>query len=83
MCGNNIEINSSKERFFVLLVVYVTSIVNASIFGNMAVLIQEQDKTGSAYNKMMDIINEHMRYLKIPLGLKTRIHNYYSYVWMR
>ena len=50
MSGNNIDIHSSNERLFVLLVVYVTSIVNASIFGNMAVLIQEQDKSGSSYN---------------------------------
>ena len=66
MCGNSIDINTTKERIFILLVIYISSIVNASIFGNMAVLIQTLDQSSQKYEEIMDIVNEHMRYLKVP-----------------
>ena len=41
MCGNNIDnVTTVSEQTYVLLVVYITQIVAASIFGNMAVLIE-------------------------------------------
>ncbi len=65
------------------MVIYISSIVNASIFGNMAVLIQTLDQSTQKYKEIMDIVNEHMRYLKVPNQLQTKIRNYHEYMNVR
>ena len=40
--------------------------VNATIFGNMANIVRYMDMQGKKYRELMDIVNEHMRYLKVP-----------------
>ena len=65
------------------MVIYISSIVNASIFGNMAVLIQTLDQSTQKYKEIMDIVNEHMRYLKLPNQYGNQIHNYYQYMQIK
>ena len=39
------------------------------LFGNMVVLIDNMDQAHDFYSAKMDLINEHMRYMKLPVYL--------------
>jgi len=62
LVGENIEPQNYSERTFVMIVMFTAACINASIFGNMAVLIQNFDKQGRKHTEKMDLINEHMWY---------------------
>ena len=53
------------------------------LFGNMVVLIDNMDQAHDFYSAKMDLINEHMRYMKLPVYLQDDIRNYFEYLWIR
>jgi hypothetical protein len=69
LVGENINPQNENERTFIMLIMFIAAWFNASIFGNMAVLIQNMDKATSQYREKMDLINEYIHYENFPSSL--------------
>eukprot|EP00345_Euplotes_harpa_P001739 CAMPEP_0168326382 /NCGR_PEP_ID=MMETSP0213-20121227/5262_1 /TAXON_ID=151035 /ORGANISM="Euplotes harpa, Strain FSP1.4" /LENGTH=155 /DNA_ID=CAMNT_0008329071 /DNA_START=111 /DNA_END=575 /DNA_ORIENTATION=+ len=57
----------------------VGAMVNANIFGSMAVIIEELNKKASRFQRKIDIANTAMKNLYISNDLKHRVINYLLY----
>ena len=77
--GNEIGPRSVGSLTFVSVILLLGAIVNANIFGNMAVIIQDLNKKASKYQEKIDIANTAMKNLKINKDLQLRVINYLLY----
>jgi len=55
------------------------AIINANIFGNMAVIIQELNKKASRFQEKIDTANTVMKNLKLPKELQKKVLDYLIY----
>eukprot|EP00948_MAST-09A_sp_MAST-9A-sp1_P003602 g3602.t1 len=81
--GEDIEPQTSIERLFATIVLYIGAVALAIIVGNITVLIQNFDMGKSRYQEKMRAIYENMQHLKLPSNLRQRVMNYYDYTWNR
>lgn len=80
----NAQVSSnSVSSIFQLAALFVGTCLNAVIFGNMVALIEDSNREYRIFEKKMDLINEKIRYINLPDGLKSDIRNYFEYIWMR
>ena len=80
---NNLTTTDDTLILFSMCVIFSAACLNAIIFGNMTVIIENMDKTDQAFQERMDLINEYMRYLDFPSNLVEDIHNFYEFLWLR
>ncbi|GMF19778.1 unnamed protein product [Phytophthora lilii] len=69
------------EEISVACFMLVGNILQASVFGSVAVLISSFDEDEAAYNKKIISTSERCRFLGIPDGLTKRIRGYYENLW--
>jgi len=77
--GNEIGPRNVQGLIFVSGVLIFGAIVNANIFGNMAVIIQEMNKKASRFQEKIDIANTAMKNLNINKNLQNKVINYLLY----
>jgi hypothetical protein len=79
MLGSN-EIGpvNKSEIAFCSVCLLISSLINAQIFGEMAVLISTMKKKQTAYFSKLDIANNAMNNLNLPIILQEDIHDYLS-----
>jgi len=77
--GNELGPRTVTSLIFVSFVVIIGAIVNANIFGNMAVIIQELNKKSHRFQEQIDIANTAMKNLKINKQLQQKVINYLLY----
>ncbi|KAG1693456.1 hypothetical protein DVH05_023540 [Phytophthora capsici] len=69
------------EEISVACFMLIGNIIQASVFGSVAVLISSFDEDEAAYNKKIISTSERCRFLGIPDGLTKRIRGYYENLW--
>ncbi len=73
--------NTSLETFFVIIVELIGAGMYGFIIGNIANIIANIDVAKSQYQEKMEKVTTFLRYKHIPLDLKTKIIDYYDYLW--
>ena len=77
--GNEVGPRSLIEYIFVSATLIVGAMLNANIFGNMAVLLQEINKKSSRFRGKMDTSKTAMRNMGLPTSLENKVINYLLY----
>lgn len=77
--GNEIDPRTKLELLFASFILIVSAIINAHIFGSLAVIIQELNKKSARFYEKLDIANTTMKKLKLPTEIQKRVINYIIY----
>lgn len=77
--GNEIGPRTEFELVFVSSILVVAAVINAHIFGSLAVIIQELNKKSARFYEKLDTANTTMANLKLSIDLKKRVINYIIY----
>jgi CRP-like cAMP-binding protein len=77
--GNEVGPRNFIEYVFVCTALVVGAMLNANIFGNMAVLLQEMNKKSSKFREKMDTAKTAMRNMGIPTIMENKVINYLIY----
>lgn len=64
--GNEMAPRSTFEIYFASAVMLFSAMVNANIFGQMAVLVQDMNKKTSKFQEQFDTANTAMKNLRLP-----------------
>jgi len=57
--------------------------MNATLFGQVALLLQNQNSVYHRFQQELDSVNQNMRILNLPEELQMRVRNYYDYWFHR
>ena len=68
--------STNSERSFVVVIMLFGAILYASIFGNVAVLIQNFDALHAAYSKKLNQMNEYATFYTFDMQTYDRLLNY-------
>jgi hypothetical protein len=79
LTGNDVGPRGSFQLAFVALMLLTGAIINANIFGNMAVILQSLNKKSTNFQEKLDIANETMKNLNIPMKLQEEVKNYFTF----
>jgi len=77
--GNELGPRTSMELAYVSIILITAAIVNANIFGNMAVIIASLNRKFSRFQEKIDTANTSMTNMKLPHELQRRVINYLRY----
>lgn len=77
--GNEVGPRSFIEYVFVSAFLIVGAILNANIFGTMAVLLQEMNKKSSRFRGKLDTAKTAMKNLGLPPLFQNKVINYLLY----
>lgn len=77
--GNDVGPRGTFQIIFVLSTLILGAIINANIFGNMAVLISSYNRRASAFQEKLETAHETMKNLKIPLHIQDEVKSYLTY----
>lgn len=83
LVGENVEPATDTETSFAIVFMLYGAILSATLFGQVAVLLQNTDSTNRLYQSTMDSVNQNMRNLNLPSDLQLRIRNFYEYSYFR
>jgi hypothetical protein len=73
---NEVAPVASTEIIVVIIIMIISAIANAYIFGEMAVLVQEMDKKDIEFQESLDNANTAMHSLEIPPKIQDDIREY-------
>lgn len=73
---NEVGPTQKVECIVVIMFMILSAIVNAAIFGQMAVLVQEMDKKDIDFQESLDNANTAMHSLEIPSNIQDDIREY-------
>jgi len=79
LAGNDVGPRGSFQMCFVWITLLAGSIINANIFGNMAVILQSLNKKATSFQEKLDNANETMKNLKIPTDLQEEIKGFFTF----
>ncbi|CAI2372633.1 unnamed protein product [Moneuplotes crassus] len=77
--GNDVGPRGSFQLLFVFVILILGAIINANIFGNMAVLISAYNRKASIFQEKLETANETMKNLKIPVNIQDDVKSYLTY----
>jgi CRP-like cAMP-binding protein len=77
--GNDIGPRGEFQLWFVLTTLILGAIINANIFGNMAVLLQALNRKAATFQEKLETANETMKNLKIPEKIQDDVKSYLTY----
>jgi len=80
LMGGGVAISSSEQAFFFFCTV-CGAVLQATIFGSIAVLLASLDEDYVTYQRKMIKINHRMAYLMLPQDLQERVRTYYQNMW--
>lgn len=64
--GNDVGPRGEFQLHFVSIMLFTGAIINALIFGNMAVMVQSLSRKASLFQEKIENANEAMKNLKMP-----------------
>ena len=79
LTGNDITPVGDFQITFVALSIALGAIVNANIFGNMALILTALNRKTSEFQTSIDIANTAMKNMKLPESVQTKVINYLQY----
>ena len=65
LVGENVEPGTNLESVFAMVLILLGACLNASLFGQVAFLIQNTNSPSNRLQSVMDSVNENMRTLKV------------------
>ena len=71
------------EKCFAMSVMVVGAVVYATIFGNVAILLQSLGRLDTIFKTKMETVNFYMDELDLPPAMQVRVRNYYTFLWAR
>jgi CRP-like cAMP-binding protein len=69
------------EKWYIMVMMLCGAMMNAIFFGQVALLIQNLNRTSNRYRHMLDDVSESMAHLRLPAELRTRIRNFFDFKW--
>jgi len=76
LTGNDIIPEGDFQIAFVALSIAMGAIVNANIFGSMAIILSVLNRKTSEFQNQIDIANTAMKNMKLPEDIQRKIINY-------
>jgi hypothetical protein len=76
---NDIGPRDSFQLAFVTIMLLAAAIINANIFGNIAVLLQALNRKATNFQEKMEYASETMKNLKIPVIIQEEVKSYLTY----
>ena len=80
LAGNDINPVGDAQIFFVVASMMLGAVVNATIFGNMALLILDMNKKADEFQTIIDTSNTAMKIEKMPPDIQSRVVAYLNYI---
>ncbi|XP_049824499.1 potassium voltage-gated channel subfamily H member 6 isoform X4 [Aethina tumida] len=77
----NVAPNTESEKIFTIIVMFVGSLMYASIFGNVSAIIQRLYSGTARYHTQMLRVREFIRFHQIPNPLRQRLEEYFQHAW--
>ena len=77
--GNDVGPRDAFQTTFVTFMLIMAAIINANIFGNMAVLIQSLNRKATTFQEKMEYASETMKNLRIPELIQDDVKTYLTY----
>lgn len=77
--GNDIGPRNEFQMSFVSIMLFVGAIINAIIFGNMAVMVQSLNRKATNFQEKVENANEVMKNLNITGEIRDDVKYYLSY----
>mmetsp|Transcript_42657 Transcript_42657/g.109858 ORF Transcript_42657/g.109858 Transcript_42657/m.109858 type:complete len:993 (-) Transcript_42657:1305-4283(-) len=74
---------TNAERLYTMAVFVVGALIYATIFGSVAVLLQNFDRAGARYREKMEAISEFVNFYNIPAEFHQRIADHVDHLWQR
>jgi hypothetical protein len=81
--GNDIVLQSTGEKMMIILINVVSLIVNANIFGYIAVTLKNSDVGGDVNLERIESIKDFANYQGIDTKLKNQITKFYEQMYKR
>ena len=57
----------------------MSAIINANIFGNMAVIVQDLNQKASRFQEKINTANTSMKNIKLPINIQKKVRDYLFY----
>lgn len=84
LTGNELEVSAYWERLYSVLVVVFGLGLNASVFGNVAVLLGKMSVGLDPFvQEKIDIMKEYMNFMKFETDTIDTIQEYHKNIWMK
>ena len=84
LTGNEPTVSQHWERVFVIIVLITALGLNASIFGNVAVIISKMSVGLDPFvQEKIDIMKEYMNFMKFDQETIEKIEGYHVNIWMK
>ena len=77
--GNDIGPRGEFQLSFVTFILIMAAIINANIFGNIAVLIQSLNRKAANFQEKMEYASETMKNIKLPESIQDSVKSYLTY----
>lgn len=80
LTGNDILPRGTFQVAFVATFITIGAIINANIFGNMALIISDLNKKSAEFQGQIDTANTAMKNMKLPQQIQDRVISYLQYI---
>jgi len=80
LTGNDIIPRGTMQIAFVAVSITMGAIINANIFGNMALIISDLNKKSAEFQGQIDTANTAMKNMRLPQDIQTRVISYLQYI---
>ena len=76
LAGNDLLPQGTVQILFATIAIFAAAIINANIFGNIAVLLQQINRKNANFQEKLELANTTMKNLRIPERLQKTIQQY-------
>jgi CRP-like cAMP-binding protein len=76
LAGNDIGPRGDFQLFFCVATLLICAIINANIFGNLAVLVSALNRKATKFQDKLDTVNTAMKNMKLPEDTQKNVQNY-------
>ena len=77
--GNDVGPRGEFQLLFIVIILLLGAIINANIFGNMAVLLSSLNRKAATFQEKLETANETMKNLKVPSAIQDEVKSYLTY----
>jgi len=76
-------VNTKAERVFFTLAMLLGSLLNAILFGQVALAVTSFQRSALRYQEKMAFVYEQMKALGLPHDVQKRVFHFYDFMWRR
>jgi len=79
LCGNDVYPRGNTQVALAAIFNICGALINANIFGNIAVLVSAINRKASRFQEQIDIANTAMKNMKLPEDIQRKVQDYLMY----